>query len=179
MQYFKGDALEQKFYEVGREVYENISLELDEFFEGAYECFNLGDMISENEYSPLANAIPQNVFRESFFTLFTSFESAGSFEGYLSVFERVFGESVEVDFTVPAPGKLIIDITADSVELTHFIARYIENNQYVFDEIIDNEGDNIVFQSFKGLESQYELERMLFEMVPAGIFTDINLTIDS
>jgi hypothetical protein len=82
-----------------------------------------------------------------------------------------------VDFTVPAPGKLNIDIEAAGVELADFISRYIEDNTYLFDEVIDDEGDNIVFQSVKGFQSQYELEQMLFEMVPAGIFTTISLTI--
>lgn len=179
MQYFKGDDLELKFYEVGRELFDDLSFQRDIFYDEAYECFILGDVIWRNRFSPLANAIPEAVFRESFSVIFDSFTFAGSFESYLTVFRRVFGDDVDVTFTVPGPGKLNIDIIANSVQLDLFVARYISDNAYIFDEIIDDEGDNIVFQSFKGLESEYELNQMLFEMVPAGIYTEISLTIDT
>jgi hypothetical protein len=57
------------------------------------------------------------------------------------------------------------------------VARVIESNAYVYYNVITQDGvDQIVFQSIQGFTTQYELERMLFEMVPAGIFTDIDLT---
>jgi hypothetical protein len=78
---------------------------------------------------------------------------------------------------VPGDGRLQIDIIAEGVDLNDAVARRIENNQYVLDELIDYEDDNIAFQKIKGFQSQYELEQMLFEMVPAGVFTEISLTL--
>lgn len=178
MQTFKGDGVELNFYEVGRELFDELSFQRDIFFNEAYECYELGQMIWENQFSPLANAIRDEVFRASFSSIFESFTFAGSLESYLTVFRNVFGDDVDVTFTVPDPGKLQIDIVASSVQLDVFISRYIENNEYFFDEMIDDENDTIVFQSFKGLESEYELNQILFEMVPAGIYTEITLTID-
>lgn len=177
MQYFKGDDIEKKFDQISSGILDTLSLDRTEFFQEAYECFVLGEVIWDSGRSPLANAIPREVFREAFSALFNSFTFAGTFESYLTVFKAVFGDDVVVEFVVPGPGELNINIVAAGVQLSDFIARYIEDNAYIFDEIIDEEGDNIAFQSFKGLESQYELEQMLFEMVPAGIYTEINLTI--
>lgn len=176
-QYFKGDSEELKFYNGGEPTLSDLALQKDSFFDEAYACYILGEMIWDSARSPLANAIPRAIFRKSFSTIFDSFLLAGSFESYLIVFQKVFGASVDVTFTVPAPGKLNIDIIADTIELTDFIARYISENSYFYDEIIDDEGDNIAFQSIEGLESEYELQQMLFEMVPAGIYTEITLTI--
>ncbi len=176
-QYFKGDAQELKFYNAGEPSLSDLALQKDSFFDEAYACYILGEMIWDSARSPLANAIPRAIFRKSFSTIFDSFLLAGSFESYLIVFQKVFGASVDVTFTVPAPGKLNIDIIADTIEITDFIARYISDNSYFYDEIIDDEGDNIAFQSIEGLESEYELNQMLFEMVPSGIFTNITLTI--
>lgn len=178
-QFYKGDATELKYYNSGKDIIEGINLQLDEFFEDAYNCFLLGDMIYDNEFSPLARAIPREIFRESFSTIFDSFLLAGSFESYLVVFRKIFGDDVVVEFTVPGPGRLQIDIEAQGLVLSDFVARTIEANNYVFDEVVDDEGDNIVFQTIKGFESQYELERMLFEMVPDGIYTEITLTLGS
>lgn len=176
-QYFKGDATELKYYESTTEITQTLGVELTEFFDEAYACFILGELIWDNELSPLSTAIPRDIFRESFSAIFDSFLFTGSFESYMTVFRSIFGEDVEVTFTVPAPGKLNIDIVALNVVLYDFVARYINDDEYILDEIIDDEGDNIAFQSIKGFESQYELERMLFEMVPVGIFTEITLTL--
>lgn len=176
-QFFKGDEKELKFFNAGKTIFENLSVQKDLFFDDAYACFVLGELLYDSARAPLSNAIPREIFRESFSAIFDSFILAGSFESYLTVFRKVFGEDVEVTFTVPAPGKLQIAIVASGVETYDFIARHIVSNAYVFDEVVDDEGDNIVFKSVKGLESEYELEQMLFEMVPAGIYTEISLTI--
>lgn len=176
-QYFKGDATEKKYYESGRSIARNLSNQKTEFFDNAYGCFVLGELLYDNDYAPLANAIPREIFRESFETIFDSFLIAGSFEAYLIVFRNIFGDDVEVEFTVPAPGKLQIDITATGLAIYGTIVRQIVDDAYEYFTLTDNEGDRIVLQGVKGFETQYELEQMLFEMVPAGIFTDINLTV--
>lgn len=153
-----------------------LSEQKDDFFDGAYSCFLLGDLLYESNRSPLANAIDQTIFRESFFTIFEAFLVAGSFESYLVVFRKIFGDDVDVEFVVPGPGQLEINIEASEVILSDLLARYIEDNEYVFDEIVDWDGDNIAVQTIKGFQSQYELEQMLFEMVPTGIYTEISLT---
>lgn len=176
-QYFKGDAKELKFDAAGAAVTGPLSDEKTEFFDGAYSCFVLGELLWDNQLSPLSRAIPRVIFREAFASIFESFRVAGTFESYLTVFRQIFGADVEVTFTVPDPGKLEIDIVATGIELFDALTRYIENNQYVLDELIDDEGDNIAFQAIKGFESQAELEKMLFEMVPDGIWTQITLTV--
>lgn len=176
-QFFKGDALEQKFYNAGKDICDQLSLERDEFFEDAFNCFILGEVLYDTKRSPLVNAIPRDIFRESFSALFNSFVYAGSFESYLDVFKKIFGDEVLVTFAVPNPGHLQINITTDNVILFDAVARRIENNQYIFDNLITQDGDQIVFQTIKGFQSEYELKQMLFEMVPDGIHCEITLTI--
>lgn len=177
MQYFKGDATEIKFDESGKAICEQLSDQKDQFEEGAYNCSPLGDLIFETKRSPLSNAIKKEIFRDAFSEIFSAFVNVGTFEAYIIVFKKIFGDDVDVQFTVPDPGQLNIDINASGIELSDFVSRYIEDNSYLFDEIIDDEGDNLAFQTIKGFETQYELEQMLFEMVPAGIFTQISLTV--
>jgi hypothetical protein len=175
-QKFKGDDFELKMEASASPIHDSIEAQLDAFFDDAYFAMPLGDVIYESNRSPLANAIDQEIFRQSFPEIFTAFTVAGSFDSYLTVFQKIFGETVQVDFTVPDPGKLTIDIIADEVELSNFVARNIENNDYVYSRMITQDGvDNIMFQSIKGFKTQYELEQMLYEMVPAGIYTVISL----
>lgn len=176
-QYFKGDALEKKFYNSGEPISSQLSLDKDEFLDGAYEAAPLGDLIFDDDRSPLSNAIPKDIFRLAFPEIFEAFVNVGTFESYITVFEKIFGDDVGITFTVPGPGQLQILIEAEGIEFYDFVARRIVDNAYVFDEVIDDEGDNLVFQTIKGFQSQYELEQMLFEMVPAGIYTEITLTL--
>lgn len=176
-QNFKGDETELKFEGSASPTLDDIALQLDTFHSDAYNCQAFGDIIYEGERSPLANAITQDIFRASFNEVFQNFLVAGSFESYLAVFAKIFGEDADVTFTVPASGKLQIAIVADEVELSPFLARLIQNNQYVYEAVEDNLGNDIEFQAIKGFQSQYELEQMLYEMVPDGIYTEISLTL--
>ncbi len=80
MQYFKGDETEVKIVDAGTEVLDNVSMQKDLFYEGAYEAAPLGDVLYESERSPLANAISQDIFRDSFAEIFEAFIVSGSFE---------------------------------------------------------------------------------------------------
>jgi hypothetical protein len=177
MEYFKGDDLEKKYDNSAAPTLTAFSLSKDQFNTGAYESAPLGELIYDTGRSPLANAIDRDIFRLAFKQIFEAFIVAGTFESYLTVFRKIFGENVDVTFAVPAAGKLNITIVAEGVEQSYFVARRVSNNVYVNDEVVDELANNIVLQTIKGFQSQYELEQMLFEMVPAGVFTTISLTL--
>lgn len=177
MQYFKGDDTEIKFDESAKTTLDNLGLQFDDFLADAYNCQAFGDILYDNNLSPLANAIKKEVYRTAFNEVFANFIVAGTFESYIAVFGKVFGAEADVTFTVPAAGRLQIGIVADGIELSEAISRTIVDNEYVFDEIVGDDFDNIMFQTIKGFQSQYELEQMLFEMVPQGVFTEITLTL--
>lgn len=177
MQFFKGDEKELKFYNSGKPEFDSIYFQKNEFSENAFDCFMLGEAIHETECSPIGRAVNIVIFREAFSAIFNSFEFVGSFESYLTVFKTIFGDDVQVTFTIPDTGKLEINIVATGIQLFDFNSRFIQNNSYQYETIIDDEGDVIGFQIIKGFQSQYELEQMLFEMVPAGIYTTISLTL--
>jgi hypothetical protein len=176
-QYYKGDATEIKFFDSLNPTAGLLSANLDEFEANAFTCFVLGELIFDNKIGPLTNAIPRSIYRECFQQLFDSFVVGGTFESYIEVFKRIFGDDVVIDFTVPDPGKLIIDIEATGIVLSPWVAKLIVDDAFVYDNIVDDEADNIVFQSIKGFETQSEVETMLFQMVSAGIYTEITLTV--
>lgn len=177
VQFFKEtDLKEKRVYEILKPLFDNLSNERDLFFTDSYSNFMLGQAIWDADASPLANVIPREIFRTSFSSIFESFLEAGSFEGYLNVFRQVFGANVDVTFTVPSAGKLLIDIVASDLELDFFTVREIISNSYIYDNLITQDLDNIMLRSVKGITTQYELEQMLFELVPSGIYTQITLT---
>lgn len=179
MQNYKGDALELKFENAAKSILDDIGVALDDFETNAYDADPLGGVIYDYSRSPLSNAIDRNIFLNAFNQIFTAFISSGTFESYISVFEKIFGDTVDVTFTIPAAGKLQIDLVASEIEAFNLVARYIVTNEYLYDEIIDYDGDNILVETVKGFQSEYELNQMLFELVPQGIYTEISLTFGS
>lgn len=177
MQNFKGDVLELKFINSADPICTTVSTDKTNFYNSAYLVQDLGGMIYDSGRAPLSNAIDREIFIQSFAEIFDAFVQVGTAEAYLTVFRKVFGEDVDVTFAVPGPGQLNIDIIAVGLDLNNFAVRSIVDNAYVLDDVVTQDDENIVISTLKGFQSQYELEQMLFEMVPAGIYTQISLSI--
>lgn len=151
--------------------------ELDLFYAGAYTCFSFGDVLYLTKRDPMAGVITQDVFRMAFPQIHQLFTRPGTFEFYLEVFKTVWGEDVVVDFTVPAPGKLLINIEALTVTDYTALARRIVDDVYVYDELIDEDGDNLIFQGSQGIKTQEEAEALVNEFYPAGLWVETTLSL--
>lgn len=178
MQWFKGDDDELVIFGMPAETINFIGGSLTEFFDDCYNCVPMGELLWDNDLVPLKNAIKREIFIGSFQEIFNAWALAGTFESYITVFKKIFGDEVQVTFTVPAPGKLEIDIVTTGVQIKDFVARRIFENQFVYDLVKDLDGNQFVFTSVKGFESEFELKQMLYATVPNGIFTTVSLTID-
>lgn len=150
---------------------------LNEFYEGAYDCFLLGDVLFALKRDPMAGVVTQETFRSSFFAIHQLFTRPGTFEFYLEVFRAVWGNDVAVQFVVPEPGKLLINVEALTIQLEDWLVRRIEDGVYVYEELIDEEGDNIVFQGTQGIKTQSEAEALVNELYPAGLWVETTLII--
>jgi len=209
VQLFKGDALEQKMYNVGKAPADSINAALDQFYQGIYSCVPLGEFIYDQDRAPLATAIKREVFINCYNELFDAFSVAGTFESYITVLKKIFGQDALVEFIAQGgsglaeyafeydddefvvdhlgdilyfgepftPGNLIINVETSSVD--QFIAeiREISGNEYIEYDLVDDVGDNIIFSSVVGIETESELEDVVFVLAPAGIYTQVNLTI--
>lgn len=179
MELFKGDATEQKFVDCPSDILDAIGLALDDFLDGAYGAVPLGELIFDDRRVSVTNAIDRDIFIHSFKELFESWAFAGTFESYITFFQKVFGVEVVIEFTVPDPGKLLINIEATGTEESPFISREIIDNDYVLSLVVDYDDDNIVFNTIQGFQTQQELETALKTLVPAGIYTEVTLTLGS
>jgi hypothetical protein len=177
IQAFKeNDATELKVRNCFVDLLSRLSADRDDFYSGAYMAYPLGDVLAATG-SPVSESIDPEVFRQSFFSLYESFQRPGTFEFYLSLIRTIWGADVEVEFTVPSPGTLEIDITALSSVANLALARRIEDNEYVDDEILDHDGDNLIFQGTQGLQTQREADAIFLELAPIGIWTVVTLSI--
>lgn len=174
----QNNAQEDKIIAAGIVAFENMGISLDEFYEDCFEANPLGEVIWNLKASPLANAIDLPIFRRSFNEIFQTFNFAGTFESYISIFKKIFGETTEVTFTVPGPGELDISIEAPGLELFDWASRIIEDDAYVNYTMVDEVGDIIGLQTILGFTTEAELQLMLRELVPAGLYVTITLDLE-
>ncbi len=92
------------------------------------------------------------------------------------MFRSIWGDTVEVTFTVTA-GHLEIDIVAVALESNPFVARRIVSNAYTFFNINASTGDVIEFRTERGLRTQAQVDSLLSELSPAGVFVESDLTV--
>lgn len=171
------DALEAKVTLALSSGFDVVGSELTEFYDNAYSCQQLGATLWDADADPMAGPVSRESFLLCFQAIHLLFTRPGTFEFYLGVFRAIWGEDVDVEFVVPAPGKLEIDIEALAVSEDLFMARSIVDNAYVYDEVVDDNGDNIVFQVPTGIQTQQEVDALMKELYPAGLWVETTLTI--
>lgn len=177
MQQFKDtDELEKKVNSVMLPILEEISADRSAFIDGAYECFVLGDVFFDLDRAPLADAVTRETFRRAFFAICKLFTRPGTFTFYIQVIKAVWGENVEIFFEIPSPGVLNININALTIERNKWMARKIVDNAYVYSEVKDRGGANIMFQGKQGIKTQNEADALMWELYPAGIIVTTSLT---
>lgn len=173
----QNDLVEKKVVDVLIPYMNQITLDKDLFFDESYECFRLGDVLFDLNRAPLANAIQKDFFRSSFFAIFDLFTRPSTFDFYMEVFRAIFGSTVLVEFVIPAPGRLNINITVLNLSLDKLQARQIENEVYVFYDLITENSDFIVAQIPIGPKTQSEIDAIMIELNAQGIFVTTKLIV--
>ena len=154
-----------------------LSAERDEFFLEAYSCFLLGEVLYDTGASTISTAMTRDVFRTAFFAIFDSFVEGGSLESYMTVFRAIFGPDVAVVFDVPNPGHLTINIEALNISTEILEGRRIVGNAYQYEPILDSDGEPILAQVTRGIKTQQDMDVLMPELTPDGIFVETTLTI--
>lgn len=178
MQKFKeNDDLEQKVINAFLPLMNELFLDRTAFFNGAYVARPLGGVLYDLNRAPLANNIQRDYFITSFFAIFQLFTRPSTFEFYLDVFRAIFGSSVDITFTVVGPAHLQINIEVLEAALDNLVARRIEGGAYVYYDLITADGDEIMAQTQQGPKSQSEIDALMKEITPQGIFVETTLVI--
>jgi len=179
LQRFKrNDETEEKILNAGVTILEELASHRQDFWNGAFTALPLGDVLYGLERDPLVGVILPETYRESYPAIHELFTRPSTFEFYLDVLKSVWGENATIEFVIPGPGRLDINIVALEVELQAFLARRIENNMYFFDEVETQDGETILFQGTLGIKTQREADALINEISAHGVITKINLTIE-
>ena len=171
-QFFKeNDAEEQKMFESALPALVQAEADRDEFYDNAYDNRPFLLALYDGNKVPFSLKVIRDSFPEFYQAYAPFFPFAGSFESIIAVLKGLFGADSEILFDVPAPGKLAIDVFSTSEILDNFIFREPGDS----DLMIDSDGDEIVFRSLGGINTEHELMLICSEIVLAGIWLELSL----
>lgn len=176
VQNFKGDAIELKMQSVASPVFDQTSASLDDFYAGGFNCDEFLLMLYDDNRMPFSERVNRVTFVQFIKKALENFPFTGTFEAYLFVLRSIFGDLSEIDFDVPSPGKLAISVNAVSSLEFDFIAREFIAGTYEFFDVVDYAGNILTFRGIAGIDTEYELNLLFSEIIPAGITPDIALT---
>ncbi len=175
-QSFKGDSVETKMRSVADPVFDLTNASLDDFYDQGFDASPFLLMLYDNGKIPYSQRIKRDYFVVFIKEALKRFPVIGTFESYVFILTAIFGEFTEINFEVPGAGKLAIDITAaDSVEF-EFVGREFEDGVFSIFNIVDYDGSLLIFRGIPGIQSEYDLELLFSEIIPAGIFPDTSLS---
>lgn len=178
LQRFKeNDLTEKKYIDAMMPALTGIGASLDEFWEDAYECYLLGDVLYELGRDPMSGVITQDIYRQSFPAIHQLFTRPGTFEFYLTVFRSIWGDAVDVTFAIPSPGVLTINAEVLDIGTFDFVAREIVDNAYQYNPVVDEASDFIQFRDTVGIKNQSEIDALMNELSPEGVIVITTLTV--
>lgn len=178
LQRFKeNDTTEAKMIAAAMPALDEDGLDLDAFFDGAFSAYQLGDILYDLNRDAMVDAVTRDTYRRSFPAIHQLFTKPGTFEYYLEVFRAIWGNTVEVEFTIPFDGWLQINVRALDLEQFRLIAREVVDNNYVYSPLTDGDGDYLLVTDTEGIKSQQEIDALMNELTPYGVYVETTLSL--
>lgn len=176
-QNFKGDALELQIQEAGAEAFDRTELAVDQFLNGAFESGDFLLMLYDSGRMPFSARVPRTSFLAFLKQFLPNAPFTGTFESYLFILKAIFGDRTEVLFDVPAPGKLEMVVNVEASLEFDFEGREFVAGAFQTFTILTDDGEQLQFRGLAGIDSEPELQQLLSELIPVGIYPDITLTV--
>jgi hypothetical protein len=176
-QKFKGDATELAIEAAAAPAFELVSAAQDEMLAGAYHSSPFLLMLYDQGRMPFSDRVTRDVFVAFIQEALGRFKTAGTYDFYVFILKAIFGERTQILFEdPPVPGKLIMSVNAEASLEFEFEAKEFVSGAYVLSNLIDHNGDTLAFMGLSGIDSQYKLDQLFAEIIPAGLYSEVTLT---
>lgn len=175
IQNFKGDSTELKMQAVADPLLNVTDAALNDFYSGGFDASPFLLAMYDDGRMPFSERITRETFVDFVRQALANFPFTGTFEIYLLILKSIFGENAEIRFEIPAAGKLSIDVEAVANSEFTFLGREFISGHFEFFDMIDDEGDTLILRGVVGIDTEYELNLLFSEIMPAGISPDITL----
>lgn len=152
-----------------------IDASLSSFFLNCYKSTKLGYALYDAQVDAFAISSSRALYALAFNAIHENAEFQGTFSFWTKTFRAIWGENVDIVFDVPSKGVLNVEISGLEIENAYANYREIVDGGYVYDNILTQAGDFLIFQTSKGIKRQDQVDRIVFEIGCYGIYTEVTL----
>ena len=175
VQYFKGDETELKFYNSAAPLMDATSADLSAFSEDAYLAADFLLMLYDAGRFPFSDRVPRAAFVSFIKGCISNSNFIGTYESYIFLVKSIFGADSEVFFEETDPGVLNMTVSTTSSVAFDFVVL----DGSTITTLLTAEGETLSLFGIAGIENEAELNALLAEFVPAGIYPNIELVLFS
>lgn len=170
VEFMRGGDVAEKAYDATLNSFDTKEYqELRKLIAASNRWQELGSAFYDSGYLGLLRVIDRDYFISNFDAIFSYIQTAGTFEAYIGFFKALFaGENTDVQFTIPSPATLRIDVATSQ----SFVDKWITN---LGEFMVTNADDNMVFSTVFTEFTIAQTKKILQFLAPLGIVTDVNI----
>lgn len=169
MQFVDKGEDELKFYEVFSAMLEKTKVDIQAYYETAYQSKTLGNILYDEKLMPIYKILPKKAFLRAYQEILEGEKTLGSVGAYLKILYALFGGSAEIIISKENPLHIKIKVTAEPQELFKWKVRH--QQKYV----TTKDGKIIIFKRLLGGLTNRELQQILKATTKAGTFVEFSL----
>lgn len=171
MQKMLNDSSENKFIAVWQALFNQTMVDLQSYFNLAYESTLLGGIIFDNEFAKIAKVIARSLFIKTYYTIFEEQKKNGTINAHLYILYAIFGSDALIYIEQKNPLHVQYNIWARSLTLSNWVTR-------AGDEMVTRDGDNIAFRTIIAELSNAELAKLLKMTSNYGSIVNFDIVIE-
>lgn len=160
---------ELKFWRIFEALIEQTKIDIQEYYNKAYESKTLGNILYEQQMMPIYKTLEKSLFIKAFSKIIEGERQIGSIEAYLKILYAIFGTEAQITISKENPLHIKIDIVAP-VQTRHFW-KVRKHNKI----IITKDDKFIVFKQLLARVTNRELLQILKSTTKAGTYIEFTL----
>lgn len=165
------DFEENKFYNVWLSLFNQTMVDLQDYYNLAYESQLLGGLIFDNKLAEIAKIISRELFIKTYWQIFNEEKKNGTVDAHLYILYAIFGGSATIYVETVSPLYTKYYIRTNTISLNQWITK---NG----DKMVTKNGDNLMFRSvLTGLTNE-ELANLLKATANYGEYLDFVIETD-
>ncbi len=160
---------ELKFYNLFNIMLNQTKIDIESYYETAYQSKTLGNILYEEKLMPIYKILPKKTFIKAYSAIIEGQKTFGSINSYIKILYAIFGENAEIVISKENPLHIKIVVTAYPQELYLWKVRNQSKN------IITKDGKAIIFKQLLGGVTNRELMQVLKSITNAGTHVEFIL----
>lgn len=162
------DVFENKFINVWISLFTQTMVDLQSYYEQAYESQILGQIIYDNQLADIAKAISRSLFIKTYWQIFAEQQKNGTIDAHLYILYAIFGGDATIVVEQADPLHPIFHILTKSIALNQWVTRAGE-------KMVTRAGDNLVFRSVLADLTNEEIAALLKMTANYGEFLEFEI----